>query len=112
MYRGKLIEIKQPNILIDEDSHIRVSDYGLSGSRGPIATSVVMDKSTSAGWLAPELFDETSSASFEADIYAFTCVWLEVRNVLMFQCEARFLILHRYVHSARQCLISLTHKLS
>ncbi|TFK48858.1 hypothetical protein OE88DRAFT_1737617 [Heliocybe sulcata] len=76
-------DLRGNNILIDDEGHVRLADFGLSVLAE--ATKGAYSESTGAGstrWLAPELIDDPSRDSYrrtpETDVYAFGCVCLEV----------------------------------
>jgi len=74
----------QANILIDDDCHVRLADFGLS-----VISDMTGENFTSAGggssrWMSPELHDPElfGLARFQrtkaSDIYAFACLCTEV----------------------------------
>ena len=93
----------QPNILIDENLHIQIGDFGLARLRDPFSPlSTGSSSHTHVRWLAPELVAAQSPVSFQSDIYAFGCLWVEVGDV---QCVSAHLInsASRYAHFAPLC---------
>ncbi|RDB27133.1 Serine/threonine-protein kinase-transforming protein Rmil [Hypsizygus marmoreus] len=74
------------NILVDDDMHIRLSDFGLT-----VFSDASVDTQTdNAGcilWMAPELFisedeQEILQKTCETDVYAFACVYYELYSGL------------------------------
>ncbi|KAI0783283.1 kinase-like domain-containing protein, partial [Abortiporus biennis] len=71
-------DLRGVNILVDDDLHIRLSDFGLALVIDPSSTSYTCSYlGGSARWLAPEVLKETQP-SFQSDIYAFGCVCVEI----------------------------------
>lgn len=70
----------QANILINDDLHVCLTDFGLTTMTD--ASVVKSSPALSARWAAPELIDpdkfKTTHFPFPADIYAFACVCIEV----------------------------------
>ncbi|KAG9105246.1 hypothetical protein FRC07_009456, partial [Ceratobasidium sp. 392] len=72
-------DIKGDNVLVAQDTTLKLTDFGLA---------IMHDKTlefshTDPGggtmrWMAPELFEEDSRRSFEADIYAMGMTMLEI----------------------------------
>jgi serine/threonine protein kinase len=75
-------EVIKSNILIDQEGHAKLTDFGLS----VVLAEEEVTATTSSGpyrWNAPELFvGEDVFRTCESDIYAFGCTCLEVRVVL------------------------------
>lgn len=75
----------QPNVLIDENWQVKLSDFGLSvlAEGGGSSTSL---RGGAAGWLAPELmFPErygvaTTRPTYASDVYSLACVSIEVHQ--------------------------------
>ena len=67
---------------IDENLHIQIGDFGLARLRDPFSPlSTGSSSHTHVRWLAPELVAAQSPVSFQSDIYAFGCLWVEVGDV-------------------------------
>ncbi|KIO25630.1 hypothetical protein M407DRAFT_75444, partial [Tulasnella calospora MUT 4182] len=70
-------DIKGRNILISDDSHVLLGDFGL-----PILasahTSFPSKGTGSIRWQSPELWDECSTKTFASDVYAFSMTIAEV----------------------------------
>ncbi|KAJ7100811.1 kinase-like domain-containing protein, partial [Mycena belliarum] len=67
------------NVLIDNDGHVKLIDFGLIRLVGATATPTGPSCSGVTGYLAPELYyngpgKPTSNKSFETDIFAFATV--------------------------------------
>jgi serine/threonine protein kinase len=72
----------QANILIDEEEHARLADFGLitiSETQSFITTISHASDQGSTRWMAPELFKEGVRKSRMSDVYAFGMTILEVR---------------------------------
>ncbi|KAJ7715753.1 kinase-like domain-containing protein, partial [Mycena metata] len=82
---GDLRGVKQ--ILVDEEGHARLADFGLACYANATAKS-----STHAGrtrWMAPELLEPGRhfQRTLATDVYAFSCVCYEVRRTLAYGNE-------------------------
>jgi serine/threonine protein kinase len=69
----------QSNILIDQDFHPRLADFGWTRLVDEIAQGST-NMTRSLRWMAPELLDPTEGVqqTYASDIYAFACVCVEV----------------------------------
>jgi len=72
----------EANILIDDDGHVRLTDFGLS-----IFIDATAHSTTGQGslrWMAPELIDpasfgfERATKTQATDVYAFACLCVEL----------------------------------
>jgi serine/threonine protein kinase len=80
-----MLTFSEPNILIDDNGHACVSDFGLASiAHGKYSTGVRSDKGHTVRWSAPEVLFGTVPASKQADMFAFGMVVIEVR------CDARY----------------------
>ncbi|KAK1230863.1 Homeobox protein tos8 [Marasmius sp. AFHP31] len=86
-------DIKGMNILVSDDGHCRISDFGLSTIENDSPEGRVSDSTSQAAmrgsipWLAPELMNPSSVESpnrTTRDIYALGCTMYEVRKHLRF----------------------------
>lgn len=74
----------QANILVDDDLHIKLSDFGLSVFADGSSKSYASMRAGNPRWLAPELIDpdefglDSRRPTFCSDIYSFACVLTEV----------------------------------
>ncbi|KAJ7170996.1 kinase-like domain-containing protein [Mycena filopes] len=75
-------DLRGANILLDDQGHARLADFGLSTfADGPL---VPTKRGGSLRWMAPELIDPEScelvsfQRTFASDIYSFGCVCLEL----------------------------------
>ncbi|KAJ6489033.1 kinase-like domain-containing protein [Mycena sanguinolenta] len=75
-------DLRGANILLDDQGHIRLSDFGLAVfADGPLAPT---NRGGSTRWMAPELLDPSSCGlevfqrTFASDVYSFACVGLEL----------------------------------
>ncbi|KAF8155305.1 kinase-like domain-containing protein [Mycena galopus ATCC 62051] len=75
-------DLRGANILLDDQGHIRLADFGLAVfADGPLAPT---NRGGSTRWMAPELLDPSSCGlevfqrTFASDVYSFACVCLEM----------------------------------
>ena len=73
-----LIDALQPNILVDDSGHARITDFGLVQDTSSAVVSIAEGQSTR--WTAPEILEETGIPSTEADVFSFGMVMVEVRG--------------------------------
>ncbi|KAJ7759981.1 kinase-like domain-containing protein [Mycena metata] len=75
-------DLKAANILIDDDNHVRLADFGMT--RFPHTENASSDRGGSTRWTAPELLHPPSCGLYvyertpASDIYSFGCVLLEL----------------------------------
>ncbi|EEB93189.1 hypothetical protein MPER_08195 [Moniliophthora perniciosa FA553] len=73
-------DIKGANILIDEEYHPRLADFGLTTFADTNGQNTT-DHGGTLRWMAPELFSFTGEPprrTFASDIYAFGCLIIEL----------------------------------
>lgn len=68
------------NILIDDDLHVRLSDFGLATLSDAYHSSTSSNVGSATRWSAPELLKGARSTT-ESDIYAFGSVCYEVHDL-------------------------------
>ena len=70
----------QPNILVDDTGHARITDFGLATVTQNLDSirSASEDQGNTARWTAPEILTEQGTYSKEADIFSFAMVMIEV----------------------------------
>ncbi|KAF8155300.1 kinase-like domain-containing protein [Mycena galopus ATCC 62051] len=75
-------DLRGANILLDDQGHIRLTDFGLAVfADGPLAPT---NRGGSTRWMAPELLNPASCGlevfqrTFASDVYSFACVCLEL----------------------------------
>ncbi|KDQ52433.1 hypothetical protein JAAARDRAFT_210588 [Jaapia argillacea MUCL 33604] len=90
LHRQSLVhgDLRGANILIDDDEHARLADFGLVGLADTSAMTHSTKRDGSVRWMAPELLSPDSfcgvvegfQRTFASDIYAFGCVCLELHT--------------------------------
>jgi serine/threonine protein kinase len=72
----------QPNILVDDTGHARITDFGLATVTQNLDSmqSASEDRGNTARWTAPEILTEEGTHSKEADVFSFAMVMIEVRH--------------------------------
>ena len=70
------IDVPQPNILVDDSGHARITDFCLAQD---ILSAVSVPERWSMRWTAPEILMESGTPSAEADIFSLGMVMFEVR---------------------------------
>ncbi|XP_062105828.1 G-type lectin S-receptor-like serine/threonine-protein kinase SD2-5 [Humulus lupulus] len=104
--RQKIIhlDIKPHNILLDEEFHAKVSDFGLSKLIERDESQVLIPMRGTPGYLAPEL--QKSIVTVKADVYSFGIVVLEIvsrrRNVDSSRSESSFHLLEMLQKKAEE----------
>ena len=69
----------QPNILIDNDGHARLTDFGFASVvRGLHSVLVTSVQGYTARWAAPEVLETGDKNTRAADVFAFAMVVTEV----------------------------------
>ena len=70
----------QPNILVDDTGHARITDFGLATVTKNLDSirSLSEDHGHTARWTAPEILNEQGTYSKEADVFSFAMVIIEV----------------------------------
>ena len=70
----------QPNILVDDTGHARITDFGLAAVTQNLDSIRCLseDHGDTARWTAPEILSEEGTYSKEADIFSFAMVMIEV----------------------------------
>jgi len=71
----------QPNILVDDVGHARITDFGLTTvtqNLDSMRTTESEDHGHTARWTAPEILTEEGTYSKEADVFSFGMVMIEV----------------------------------
>ena len=75
----KLMTFGQPNILINHDGHACLTDFGFSSVvRGMDSVSVTEVQGYTPRWAAPEVLGGGDKNTWEADVFAFGMVMVEV----------------------------------
>jgi len=73
-------DIKSMNYLIDQEGHLRISDFGLSVKNVSSVTVTTSSFVGSLPWMAPELFGLGTKFSEECDVYAFGMLLWEIAS--------------------------------
>lgn len=68
--------------MIDEDLHIRLADFGLALLSDAGSSSMSSLGTGGTRWTAPEVLNG-SRCNYESDVYAFSCVCIEVSVPLL-----------------------------
>lgn len=75
-------DIKAANVLLSEDLHAQVCDFGLSRSVDT-ATATLMTGKGSIRWMSPELLDNGGGKTFHSDMWAAGMMIYEVSLMLL-----------------------------
>ncbi|KAL9810783.1 putative serine/threonine-protein kinase RUNKEL ULK-ULK4 family [Arabidopsis thaliana] len=70
-------DLKPSNILLDENGHIKLCDFGLSRKLDDISKSPSTGKRGTPYYMAPELYEDGGIHSFASDLWALGCVLYE-----------------------------------
>ncbi|CAH2072418.1 unnamed protein product [Thlaspi arvense] len=70
-------DLKPSNILLDENGHIKLCDFGLSRKLDDITKSPSSGKRGTPYYMAPELYEDGGVHSFASDLWALGCVLFE-----------------------------------
>ncbi len=98
MYIGTNLTPLQPNILIDDERHVRLADFGLANFADTTSASASSAPSGAIRWLAPEVLDpqrfglELTRHTRASDVYSLASVYWEVSFVISTATE--FLTYH------------------
>lgn len=78
------VKVYQNNVLIDQDRHARLADFGLAGWADATQATSTTNHAGSVRWMAPELHVlERFRRTEVSDVYAFACVSVEVGCISM-----------------------------
>ncbi|KAF3551264.1 hypothetical protein DY000_02000797 [Brassica cretica] len=69
--------VKPSNILLDENGHIKLCDFGLARKLDDITKSPSTGKRGTPYYMAPELYEDGGVHSFASDLWALGCVLYE-----------------------------------
>ena len=70
-------DLKSLNILLDDDYHIRICDFGFSRSIGGEETFKAQNMGTPQ-WMAPEILESTRHYTSKIDVYAYAILLTEI----------------------------------
>ncbi|CAA7061903.1 unnamed protein product [Microthlaspi erraticum] len=70
-------DLKPSNILLDENGHIKLCDFGLARKLDDITQSPSTGKRGTPYYMAPELYEDGGVHSFASDLWALGCVLYE-----------------------------------
>lgn len=73
-------DLKSENILISQDWHAKITDFGISRIKHFLKPAVTGKLRGTYRWIAPELFGKKIPVSKESDIYAFGMVCVEIHT--------------------------------
>merc|ERR1712194_372576 len=75
-------DLKSPNLLLDRDELVKVSDFGLSKASGGLSTrKTCVGSAGTPDWMAPEVLDNeaTTEVDFmQSDVFSFGSVLFEL----------------------------------
>ncbi|KAK7679663.1 hypothetical protein QCA50_017375 [Cerrena zonata] len=76
-------DLRGPNILIDNEFHVRLSDFGLASVTEDGNMSTLSSHTWNARWAAPELLEPEDEVTFRwpdycSDIFSFGCLCIEI----------------------------------
>lgn len=72
-------DIKAANVLVSEDVHALLCDFGLARSVD-LSTATTQQGMGSVRWMSPELLRDGGGKTFASDIWAFGMMIYEVRD--------------------------------
>lgn len=70
-------DLKSANILIDNDSHAKLADFGLTKSSSS-SVMTIRKESEALAWMAPEIINRAGGYTPQSDIYSFGIVVWEI----------------------------------
>ena len=76
----------QPNVLVDDTGHARITNFGLATVTGDLSgVQTTPDVPYhNARWTAPEILRDGGPRSKQADVFSFAMVMIEVRYISVF----------------------------
>ncbi|KAJ7263064.1 kinase-like domain-containing protein [Mycena rebaudengoi] len=98
-------DLRAANILIDNENHVRLADFGLARfAHSPLAPT---NRGGSTRWMAPELLHPESCGmkefrrTFSSDIYSFACVCLETGKPPFSEIEIEVAVMFKVIKGQR-----------
>lgn len=79
----------QDNVLVSDDGHALITDFGLSSIEVTSQLEGVIQKGGTPRWMAPELVtaEQVLQATKSCDIWSFACLCYEVREFNLAPCS-------------------------
>jgi len=71
-------DLKSANILLDQDKHCKLSDFGLAIVKNDALTKTGVNSTGTLPWMAPEIFSLRPKFSTNSDVYAFGIIMWEI----------------------------------
>ncbi len=71
-------DLKSLNVLLDENSHAKLTDFGLSKIKNETKTTTKGGSAGTPAWMAPELFERKAIYTQKSDVYSLGITFWEV----------------------------------
>lgn len=99
-------DLRGSNILVDDDWHVRLADFGLSVFSDATAATQTSHRGGSVRWMSPELHLpqscglDTFQRTFASDVYSFAFVCVEVGHRVSLSGNIMFTLLRSFTQAS------------